>query len=157
VPAFVGLGAPYWDSSARGAFFGLTRGSGRGHMARAVLESIAYQTADVIIAMEADSGIRLTELRVDGGASRNDLLMQFQADILGVSVVRPEITETTALGAAYLAGLAVGFWEGTEQISRNWRMGKRFEPSMGAAERSALLGHWHRAVERARGWLEPLD
>ncbi len=155
VPAFVGLGAPYWDSSARGTFFGLTRGSNRGHIARAVLESIAYQTADVIGAMEADSGIRLTELRVDGGASRNDLLMQFQADILGVTVVRPEITETTALGAAYLAGLAVGFWADTGQITRNWRPGKRFEPVMGQAERSALMGEWRKAVERTRGWLEP--
>lgn len=152
VPAFVGLGAPWWDSGARGAFFGLTRGSGRGHIARAVLESIAYQTADVIGAMEADSGLRLTELRVDGGASRNDLLMQFQADILDVAVVRPQVTETTALGAAYLAGLAVGFWEDTGQISRNWRPGARFEPAMPAAERSALLGEWHKAVERTRGW-----
>ncbi|NTV72628.1 MAG: glycerol kinase GlpK [Holophaga sp.] len=152
VPAFVGLGAPWWDSGARGAFFGLTRGSGRGHIARAVLESIAYQTADVIGAMEADSGLRLTELRVDGGASRNDLLMQFQADILDVAVVRPQVTETTALGAAYLAGLAVGFWEDTGQISRNWRPGARFEPAMAAAERSALLGEWHKAVERTRGW-----
>jgi len=152
VPAFVGLGAPWWDASARGAFFGLTRGSGRGHIARAVLESIAYQTADVIGAMEADSGIRLTELRVDGGASRNDLLMQFQADILDVAVVRPQVTETTALGAAYLAGLAVGFWEDSGQISRNWRPGARFEPAMAASERSALLGEWHKAVERTRGW-----
>ncbi|WP_306598913.1 glycerol kinase GlpK [Geothrix sp. 21YS21S-2] len=152
VPAFVGLGAPWWDAGARGAFFGLTRGSGRGHIARAVLESIAYQTADVIGAMEADSGIRLTELRVDGGASRNDLLMQFQADILDVAVVRPQVTETTALGAAYLAGLAVGFWKDSGQISENWRPGARFEPAMAAAERSALLGEWRKAVERTRGW-----
>ncbi len=152
VPAFVGLGAPWWDATARGAFFGLTRGSGRGHLARAVLESIAYQTADVIGAMEADSGLRLTELRVDGGASRNDLLMQFQADILDVAVVRPQVTETTALGAAYLAGLAVGFWTDTGQIIRNWKPGARFEPAMAAGERSALLGEWHKAVERTRGW-----
>ncbi len=152
VPAFVGLGAPWWDATARGAFFGLTRGSGRGHLARAVLESIAYQTADVIGAMEADSGLRLTELRVDGGASRNDLLMQFQADILDVAVVRPQVTETTALGAAYLAGLAVGFWTDPGQIVRNWKPGARFEPAMAAAERSALLGEWHKAVERTRGW-----
>jgi glycerol kinase len=155
VPAFVGLGAPHWDSSARGAFFGLTRGSNKGHMARAVLESIAFQTADVITAMEADSGLRLKELRVDGGASRNDLLMQFQADILGVSVVRPQVTETTALGAAYLAGLAVGFWLGTDHIAANWRLDRRFEPAMTSGERSALLGCWHRAVDRTRGWLEP--
>jgi len=153
VPAFTGLGAPYWDAEARGAFFGLTRGNGKGHIARAVLEAIAYQTAEVLGAMEADSGLRLKELRVDGGAARNDLLMQFQADLLDVSVVRPESTETTALGAAYLAGLAVGFWTGTDQIARNWRAGKRFEPSMAAGEREALLGGWRRAVARTRGWL----
>jgi len=154
VPAFTGLGAPWWDPGARGAFFGLTRGSHKGHLARAVLESIAYQTADLLTAMEADSGIRLKELRVDGGASRNDLLMQFQADVLGVTVVRPQVTETTALGAAYLAGLAVGFWEGPEQISRNWRPEARFEPTLDAAERSALMDRWHKAVDRARGWAD---
>ncbi|BDU74469.1 glycerol kinase GlpK [Mesoterricola silvestris] len=154
VPAFVGLGAPFWDPSARGTFFGLTRGTHKGHIARAVLESIAYQAVEVIRAMEADSGIQLQELRVDGGASRNDLLMQFQADLLGAAVVRPEITETTALGAAYLAGLAVGFWEDSGQIALNWRPGTRFEPSMDARERSALLDGWHRAVERSRGWLD---
>jgi glycerol kinase len=153
VPAFTGLGAPFWDPEARGAFFGLTRGSGKGHIARAVLEAIAYQTAEVLGAMEADSGLRLKELRVDGGASRNDLLMQFQADLLDVTVVRPECTETTALGAAYLAGLAVGFWTGTDQIVANWRAGKRFDPSMTAGEREALLGGWRKAVARTRGWL----
>jgi glycerol kinase len=155
VPAFVGLGAPHWDSSARGAFFGLTRGSHKGHMARAVLEAIAFQTADVLTAMEADSGLCLKELRVDGGASRNNLLMQFQADILGVAVVRPQVTETTALGAAYLAGLAVGFWPGPEHLAAHWRLDRRFEPTMTSGERSALLGGWHRAVDRTRGWLEP--
>jgi len=155
VPAFVGLGAPYWDAGARGTFFGLSRGSHKGHLARAVLESIAYQTADVLRAMEADSGLPLRELRVDGGAARNDLLMQFQADILGVAVVRPEVTETTALGAAYLAGLAVGFWSGTAQIRENWRQQRRFEPAMGDRERAGLLGAWHQAVARTRGWLPP--
>ena len=130
VPAFVGLGAPYWDSYARGAIVGLTRGSKGAHIARAALESIAYQTADVIDAMRQDSGLDLSELRVDGGASRNNLLMQFQADILGVPVVRPKITETTALGAAYLAGLAVGFWESQEEIVQQWQVEKRFEPQL---------------------------
>ncbi|BDU78336.1 glycerol kinase GlpK [Mesoterricola sediminis] len=154
VPAFTGLGAPWWDPAARGAFFGLTRGSHKGHLARAVLESIAYQTADLLTAMEADSGIRLRELRVDGGASRNDLLMQFQADVLGVTVVRPRVTETTALGAAYLAGLAVGFWDTPEQLARNWRPEARFEPTLDATERSARLDRWHRAVARAKDWAD---
>ncbi len=152
VPAFVGLGAPYWDQYARGAILGLTRGSGRAHIARATLESIAYQTRDVLEAMRADSGIELNELRVDGGAVRNDLLMQFQADILGVPVLRPVVTETTALGAAYLAGLAVGFWQDQQEIARNWAVDRVFEPDMSAERREELYAGWEKAVERTLGW-----
>ena len=154
VPAFAGLGAPHWDQHARGAVLGLTRGSSAAHIARAALESIAYQSADVIGAMEADSGVALEELRVDGGASRNDLLMQFQADILDVPVVRPMVTETTALGAAYLAGLATNFWSSRDELVAQWREERRFEPSMDPSERDALLDGWHRAVERAKGWAQ---
>jgi glycerol kinase len=154
VPAFVGMGAPYWDSYARGAILGLTRGSGRAHIARAALEAIAYQTRDVMDAMRADSGIALHALRVDGGASRNDFLMQFQADLLGVLVQRPAVTETTALGAAYLAGLAVGFWESEAQIAGQWAVEKTFEPRMSDDERDSLYDGWLRAVERARGWAD---
>jgi len=153
VPAFVGLGAPYWDQYARGAILGLTRGSSRAHIARATLESIAYQTRDVLEAMRADSGIKLNELRVDGGAVRNDLLMQFQADILGVPVLRPVITETTTLGAAYLAGLAVGFWQDQQEIARNWAMDRVFEPAMSAGQREKLYAGWKKAVARTRGWV----
>ncbi|BAY10317.1 glycerol kinase GlpK [Calothrix sp. NIES-2098] len=149
VPAFVGLGAPYWDSYARGTIAGLTRGSTSAHIARAALESIAYQTADVLEAMRQDSHLDLSELRVDGGASRNDLLMQFQADILGVPVVRPKITETTALGAAYLAGLAVSYWDEAE-IVQQWQLEKRFEPKISADYREKLLDSWHRAIAQAR-------
>lgn len=152
VPAFVGLGAPHWDQYARGTIVGLTRGSGAAHIARAALESIALQTVDVIRAMEADAGIDLTELRVDGGASANNLLMQIQADALGVQVVRPGIAETTALGAAYLAGLAVGYWRDQNEIAAQWQEQRRFEPSMSAAARDAQLTLWHRALERAKGW-----
>lgn len=152
VPAFVGLGAPHWDSYARGTIMGLTRGSTSAHIARAALESVAYQAADVARAMQQDSGVELRELRVDGGAARNDLLMQFQADVLGVPVVRPRVTETTALGAAYLAGLAVGYWQGEDQIAALWQAERRFEPRMPDAEREGLLAGWHRAVERAKGW-----
>ncbi len=151
VPAFVGLGAPHWDSYARGSLHGLTRGSHRGHIARAALESIAYQTADVLDAMQQDAGVKLRELRVDGGGSRNDLLMQFQADVLGVPVVRPKVTETTALGAAYLAGLAVGYWSGESEIEALWQEDRRFEPRPVGAE---LMRGWHRAVERSKGWAE---
>lgn len=151
VPAFVGLGAPYWDSYARGTIVGLTRGSGRAHIVRATLEAIAYQTRDVLDAMLADSGLALATLRVDGGASRNDFLMQFQADILGVPVQRPTITETTALGAAYLAGLAVGYWSSQDEITANWALEREFTPAMSASERDALYGGWQRAVERSRG------
>ncbi len=153
VPAFAGLGAPHWDAYARGAMFGLTRGATRAHIARAALEAIAFQCADVLVAMQKDAGIELTELRVDGGAAANNLLMQFQADLLGVPVVRPQVLETTALGAAYLAGLAVGYWTSTDDIGRNWRVDRRFEPAMAAEKVAELRGHWDRAVERAKGWM----
>ncbi|TSA82569.1 glycerol kinase GlpK [Deinococcus detaillensis] len=152
VPAFVGLGAPYWDPYARGSMLGLTRGSTAAHIARAALEAVAYQSAELVAAMEKDSGVTLRELRVDGGASNNDLMMQFQADILGVPVVRPKITETTALGAAYLAGLAVGYWQDTSEISAQWQEERRFEPQMEPAERGARLAKWKKAVERSRAW-----
>lgn len=150
VPAFVGLGAPYWDSYARGTIVGLSRGSTAAHIARAALESIAYQTADVLDAMRQDSDLALCELRVDGGASRNDLLMQFQADVLGVPVVRPKVTETTALGAAYLAGLAVGYWASEQEIVQLWQVDKRFEPTLSLDHREMLRDGWQRAVSQAR-------
>jgi glycerol kinase len=152
VPAFTGLGAPHWDPHARGAIVGLTRGTGRAHIARAALESIAYQSADVLEAMQKDSGEKLTELRVDGGATANDLLMQFQADILGVPVVRPKVLETTALGAAYLAGLAVGLWPSREALAARWQVGRRFEPQMDRGHAQELLGQWREAVRRSRDW-----
>jgi glycerol kinase len=154
VPAFAGLGAPYWDPHARGLLVGMTRGTTKAHIARAALASIAYQVADLLHAMKNDAGVELNELRVDGGASRNDLLMQFQADILGVPVLRPVVTETTALGAAYLAGLAVGFWKSTEEIASKWRIDRRFEPTMPDPEREQRLAEWHRAVDRSRRWVE---
>lgn len=150
VPAFVGLGAPYWDQDARGAIVGLTRSAGRAHIIRAALEAMAYQTRDVVESMQKDSGIKLRELRVDGGAARNDLLCQFQADILGVPVVRPLLTETTALGAAYLAGLAVGFWKNSTEIASQWAVEKRFEPKMKKSERERLYEGWLDAVKRTR-------
>jgi glycerol kinase len=152
VPAFVGLGAPYWDAYARGTIVGLTRGTDRRHMARAALEAICYQSRDLLEAMAADSGIRLAALRADGGAAANDLLMQLQADLMGVPVQRPAVTETTALGAAYLAGLAVGYWPDLDAIAGQWRTGAEFAPLMRAQERDALYTGWQRAVERARGW-----
>ena len=152
VPAFTGLGAPHWDAYARGAIVGLTRGVTSAHLARAALESIAFQVADVVSAMEADSGLRLNELRADGGASRNNLLMQFQADLLGVPVVRAAVTETTALGAAYLAGLAAGVYTGREELARQWKAERRFEPRMAREEAAARRAQWSRAVERAKGW-----
>ncbi|SNS21942.1 glycerol kinase [Noviherbaspirillum humi] len=155
VPAFAGLGAPYWDAYARGTIVGLTRGSTKAHIARATLAAIAYQTADVLEAMQKDAEIGLTELRVDGGAARNNLLMQFQADVLGVPVVRPKVTETTALGAAYLAGLAVGFWSSREEIAAQWQVDRRFEPAMAAAEARQRLATWRRAVDRSREWAVP--
>jgi glycerol kinase len=154
VPAFAGLGAPHWDQYARGNIVGLTRGSNAGHIARAALESVAYQVTDVVKAMEADCGFKLSELRVDGGASRNDLLMQFQADMLGVPVVRPKVTETTALGAAYLAGLAVGFYPDRETIAKQWSVDEHFTPSLDGAKREGLLYDWRRALERAKNWAE---
>lgn len=154
VPAFTGLGAPYWDARARGTIVGMSRGTGRAHIARAALASIAYQTSDILIAMQKDAPVRLEELRVDGGASRNDLLMQFQADILGVPVVRPIVTETTALGAAYLAGLAVSFWGSVEEIRAQWQMERRFLPDMDEDEREERLASWRRAVERSFSWEE---
>jgi glycerol kinase len=152
VPAFTGLGAPHWNQDARGTIVGLTRGSNASHIARAALESIAYQTMDVLKAMEADSGIAIKELRVDGGATANDLLMQFQSDILNTKVLRPTITETTALGAAYLAGLAVGYWNNVEEIQQQWQIDKTFNPVMDAAQRSALANGWQRAVNTTIGW-----
>jgi len=153
VPAFVGLGTPYWDAYARGTVVGLTRGSTRAHIARAALESIAYQTKDVLEAMEADSGLRLSELRVDGGVTRNNLLMQFQADILGTPVLRPQVAETTALGAAYLAGVGVKALD-LETIRERWALGRRFEPQMPEEARAAHYKGWAKAVERAKGWAE---
>ena len=152
VPAFTGLGAPHWDAYARGSMFGLTRGSTAAHIARASLEAIAYQSADLLRAMEADANIKLAELRVDGGAAANNLLMQFQADILGVPVVRPKVLETTALGAAYLAGLAVGYWRDAGEIERNRQIDRRFEPAMSRDQAQTLLAGWTKAVERAKAW-----
>jgi len=149
VPAFTGLGAPYWDMYARGAIVGLTRGAGRNHIIRATLESIAYQTKDIIEAMIEDSGINLTVLKVDGGASANNFLMQFQSDILNVNIERPEITETTALGAAYLAGLATGFWKSKGEVIQNWSMNKKFKPAINDDERNRLYNGWKKAVEKA--------
>jgi glycerol kinase len=152
VPAFAGLGAPHWDPFARGTVIGLTGGSRAGHLARAAIESIAFQTADVLDAMRADSGIDVTELRVDGGASQSDLLMQFQADMLRVPVLRPKNHETTALGAASLAGLGVGFWRDEAVLERHWQLERRFEPEMPAAQADALKSTWRRAVARSRDW-----
>ena len=152
VPAFAGLGAPHWDPYARGLMIGITRGTSAAHIARAAVQSIAYQVGDLLDAVQKDAGIPLGELRVDGGASCNDLLMQFQADLLGVPVVRPAITETTALGAAYLAGLAVGFWPSAEAIAGQWQVERRFEPAMPPAEAARLRGRWREAVDRSRGW-----
>lgn len=155
VPAFVGLGAPYWDMYARGAILGLTRGAKAAHIVRATLESIAYQTRDVLTAMEKDAGLTLAGLKVDGGAAVNDFLMQFQADVLNVAVERPRVTETTALGAAYLAGLAVGYWDSKEDIARHWLSERKFTPAMTADKREQLYKGWRRAVARAQHWEEP--
>ncbi|WP_125152082.1 glycerol kinase GlpK [Clostridium rectalis] len=152
VPAFVGLGAPYWDQYARGTVVGLTRGTKKEHFIRATLESLAYQTYDVLKAMEEDSGIDLKALKVDGGACANNFLMQFQSDILGVSVERPEVIETTALGAAYLAGLAVGYWKDRNDVAQNWAISKTFEPNMENEKSDDLLKGWHDAVKRSMGW-----
>jgi glycerol kinase len=152
VPAFAGLGAPHWDQYARGTIVGLTRGTTKAHLARAALEGIALQVMDVLKAMEADAGIKLKELRVDGGASANDLLMQLQADLLNVPVVRPKIAETTALGAAYLAGLAVGYWKNQAEIARQWQVDARFKPAMSPAARKRMASGWEKALSRAKGW-----
>jgi glycerol kinase len=152
VPAFAGLGAPHWDPYARGTIVGVTRGTTSGHIARAALESIAYQVADLLDAMAADCGIALTELRVDGGAATNNTLMQFQADLLGVPVVRPAVTETTALGAAYLAGLAVGYWPSVDAITGQWKVDRRFEPAMPRARAGALRERWTAALGRSKAW-----
>ena len=154
VPAFVGLGAPYWDPYARGTLVGITRGTTRAHLARAALEAIAYQSRDVLDTMKRESGVPLSSLRVDGGATANDFLCQFQADVLGVEVLRPSVTETTGLGAAYLAGVGAGLWK-TGDLGRRWRLERRFTPTMGEPAREAAYAGWHRAVERARGWIEP--
>ena len=154
VPAFAGLGAPYWDQYARGLLIGLTRGSTQAHVARAALEGIAYQVADVLHAMQSDAKIKMKELRVDGGACANNLLMQFQADLLGVPVVRPTVSETTALGAAYLAGLAVGYWRNRAEIAAQWRADWRFTPAMKAPARERLMAGWTKALERSRGWAD---
>jgi glycerol kinase len=152
VPAFVGLGAPYWDMKARGAILGLTRGSTKAHVIRATLDSLAYQTKDVLGAMEADSGIKLQALKVDGGAVANNLMMQFQSDLLGVPVDRPQIIETTALGAAYLAGLAVGVWKSKEELSNTWQLDRSFKPSMPKEESAKLYAGWQKAVKRSMDW-----
>jgi glycerol kinase len=152
VPAFVGLGAPHWDGYARGAIVGITRGTTTAHIARAALEGIAYQVADVLQAMQADSGVKLSQLRVDGGAVANNLLMQFQADILGIPVVRPKNAETTAMGAAYLAGLATGFYKSTDEIETQWAIDRTFEPNMTADQSQKLRGEWSKAVGRAKAW-----
>ena len=152
VPAFAGLGAPHWNPHARGAVFGITRGTTSAHYARAALDSIAYQTMDVLKAMEADAGIVISELRVDGGATTNNLLMQFQSDILGVDVVRPKVTETTALGAAYLAGLAVGYWSSTEDVKGQWQLDQRFTPALPAEQVQASIKGWQRAIAAATAW-----
>lgn len=153
VPAFVGLGSPYWDMYARGTIMGLTRGTTRGHLTRATLEAIAYQARDVMEVMEIEADLQIPLLRVDGGGTANALLMQFQADILGIPIQRAAVTETTALGAAYLAGLAVGFWRDTVDITRQWRASDIYEPGMSSDQRESLYAGWKRAVERARGWL----
>jgi glycerol kinase len=157
VPAFSGLGAPHWDPFARGTIVGITRGTSAGHIARAALESIAFQSRDVLKAMEADSGIAVDELRVDGGAAANDTLMQFQSDILEVPLLRPRILETTALGVAYLAGLAVGVWRDIDEIRSQWKLEREFEPAMPPERIAALVGGWQRALERAGGWLQDAE
>ncbi|MDJ0848518.1 MAG: glycerol kinase GlpK [Myxococcota bacterium] len=154
VPALAGLGAPHWDAYARGALVGISRGTTDAHIARAALEGIAYEVADLVVAMEQDAGSKIPELRADGGAAANDLLMQFQADILQIPVVRPTVLETTALGAAYMAGLAVGYWKSVEELAENWQVGRRFEPEMKAAHARRLMERWSKAVERAKAWEE---
>jgi len=153
VPAFAGLGAPHWDAYARGTIVGLTRGTTAGHIARAAIESIAFQVADLLQAVRDDAAIDLAELRVDGGAAANNALLQFQADLLGVPVVRPKVTETTALGAAYLAGLAVGFWDSVDALAKHWQVDRRFEPSAASADAAARRAEWHEALGRSKNWI----
>jgi glycerol kinase len=157
VPAFAGLGAPHWDPYARGTIVGITRGTTAAHIARAAVESIAFQVADLLEAVRDDAAIDLAELRVDGGAAANDGLLQFQADLLGVAVVRPKVTETTALGAAYLAGLAVGFWDSTEALSRHWQVERRFEPALHPARAAERRAEWHEALSRSKNWIKRGD
>ena len=152
VPAFTGLGAPYWDMYARGALLGVTRGTSKAHLCRAVLESIAYESLDLFRAMEAGSGVQISELRVDGGASRSRFLMQYQADILHCAVRQPVCLETTALGSAMLAGLAVGVWDSLEELSTIWKLGHAYAPQIKPGEEAAALRRWHKAVERSRNW-----
>lgn len=152
VPAFVGLGAPWWDAYARGAIFGLTRGTTKNHIVRATLESMAYQTSDLLSTMERDSGLKLSSLRVDGGASANNLLLAFQSDIINLPILRPCCIESTALGAANLAGLGVGFYKSLDEIASDRRIDRRFEPTMNEAKRSELLDAWHKAADRTLGW-----
>ena len=152
VPAFVGLGAPYWDPYARGTMVGITRRTTAAHIARAAVDSIAFQSVDLLEAMQKDAGLSLDHLKVDGGATVNDQLMQFQADLLGVPVLRPMVVETTALGAAYLAGLAVGFWDDITDITDNWALDREFVPKMAQSERDSRYSRWREAVERSRGW-----
>ena len=154
VPAFVGLGAPYWDAYARGTIVGITRGTTAAHVALAAIESMAFQSRDLVEAMQRDSGLALNELKVDGGASVNNRLMQFQADLLGTTVRRPKVSETTALGAAYLAGLAVGYWQNEAEIANNWVLDRQFEPAMPAGERDRRYRQWQKAVGRSRDWEE---
>ena len=152
VPAFAGLGTPHWDQDARGTIIGLTRGTGKEHIARAALESIAFQTADLLTAMNADSGAKIGELKVDGGAARNDLLLQFQADILQIPIVRSSVSETTALGAAYLAGLSSGIWSSNAEIVENWCADRVFEPQLPPFEAALMIDRWHEAVSRSLRW-----
>ena len=154
VPALTGLGAPYWDQYARGTIVGITRGTTKEHFVRAALESIAFQVADVVSAMEADTGEKLETLKVDGGAVANNLLLQGQADLLDCEVVRPQVLETTALGAAYLAGLAVGFWGSLEEIQKQWKVDRTFKPEMPQEKKNEMIRQWKRAVERSKGWIE---
>ncbi len=154
IPAFAGLGAPHWNQYARGSLFGMTRGTNQSHIARAALESIAYQTYDVLKAMEADAGIPIAELRVDGGATANNLLMQFQSDILQAPVIRPTVVETTALGAAYLAGLATGYWDSVDSLQKQWQIDRKFTPAMDPERVTTLLKGWQRAVKASIAWAE---
>lgn len=157
MPAFTGLGAPYWDQYARGTIVGLTRGVNRYHIIRATLESLAYQVNDVLVAMKADSGIELAALKVDGGASANDFLMQTQADLIHAPVKRPKCVETTAMGAAYLAGLATGYWSSRKEVIKNWAIDRTFEPMIGEEKRSEMLRGWNKAVRYAYGWAKEED